>query len=475
MDSGHLKQYFIAFTVALTFAAAGMAYGWSAPVMVRLQSNDSDIRMTADEGSWVIASVEIGNMFTPIPSGFISDRFGKKPVIWSIIPMYLIGWGLLITTRSYKILILVRLILGMAMGIVGTICPLYLAEVAEPEIRGKITSFCIVMWFFGILLAYCIGPYVSYDTFSYICISLPAILGIGLYFIPESPYNLLMRGRYEQAKKELKKVRSGNDNDTNIINEIKSVKNSMQEKAAEKKSCSALLSDRVLRMSVFIFLIITVTGLFGGLTVMYAYATEIFSTIESTSFNADQCTIVLGFIYLLLSVFATVVVDNFGRRPLLLVSAGGSGISHLVAGTYFFLRKESTLNVSGYNWILLLATSGYCVFASIGIAPITPVYQGEIFPNEIKSIASGVFTIAMCLFSVIALKMFQVINSNFGIYYSFWFFAFINISGCFLMYKYLVETKGKSLVMIQNELQILSKSSKSKTNVNETVPFKTGA
>ncbi|XP_075237248.1 facilitated trehalose transporter Tret1-like [Lycorma delicatula] len=471
MDSGHLKQCLIGIAVSLTFTAAGMAYGWSAPVMVRLLANNSDIHMGVDEGSWVIASVEIGDIFTPIPAGLISDRFGRKPVIWSIVPMYIIGWCLLIATRSYKILILSRLILGMAMGIIYTICPLYLGEVAEPDIRGKITSFCIVMWFFGILLAYSIGPYVSYDTLSYICISLPVGLAFGLYFIPESPYNLVMRGKYEKAKKALRKIRSGNN--TIILNEINSVKAAIDEENAERMPCSALVTDPVYRMSLFLFLILSVTGLFGGISVMYAYATEIFSSLKSSLFNADQCTIVLGLIYLILSIFATLVVDNCGRKPLLMISAGGSSISHLIAGIYFFLQEETTLNVSGYSWILLLATGGYCVFASIGIAPLTPVYQSEIFPNGIKGIASGIFTVAMCSFSVIALKMYQVINTNFGICYSFWFFAFINISGCILMYIFLIETKGKSLVAIQDELKLLFKSSTTKPEESELVPFKT--
>ncbi|XP_075231909.1 facilitated trehalose transporter Tret1-like isoform X2 [Lycorma delicatula] len=448
-----------------------MAYGWSAPVMVRLLSNNSDIYMTEDEGSWVIASIEIGDIFTPIPAGFISDKFGRKPMIFSIVPLYIIGWCLLITTRSYTILILVRLILGMAMGIIYTICPLYLGEIAEPDIRGKIISFCIVMWYFGILLSYSIAPYVSYENFSYICVSLPVILAFGLYFIPESPYNLILRGRYEQAMKELKEIRNGSD--TFIVNEMKSIKAAIHQDSVEKMPCSALVTDPICRMSLFLFFIITVTGFFGGLTVMYAYATEIFSSVESTLFSADECTIVLGLIYLILSVLATLIVDNLGRRPLLMISAGGSGLSHLVAGIYFFLEKKTAFNVSDYSWILLLATGGYCVFASVGLAPITQVYQSEIFPNGIKGIASGIFTLAMCLLSVTALKMFQIVNSNLGIYYSFWFFTFINISGCILMYIYLIETNGKSLAEIQDELSLLSKSPKNKPDINQTLPLKT--
>ncbi|XP_075237368.1 facilitated trehalose transporter Tret1-like [Lycorma delicatula] len=473
MDRGHLKQYLIGFAVALTFTTAGMAYGWSAPVMVRLLSNNSEIHMNADEGSWVTASLEIGDIFTPIPAGFISDRLGRKLVIWSTVPMYIIGWCLLIATRSYKILILARVIFGMCVGIIYTICPLYLGEITEPHIRGKITSFCIVMWFIGILLSYSIAPYVSYETFSCICISLPTVLVFGLHCIPESPYSLVMRGKYEKAKRELKKIRSGND--TSIVNEIESIKVAIYEQTAKKMPCSALVTDPVCRMTVFLFFIIAFTGLLGGKSVMYTYATEIFSSVQNSLFSADQCTIILGLIYLILSVFGTLVVDNYGRKPLLMIAAGGSGICHLVAGIYFFLQKETTLNVSDYSWILLLATGGYCVFAGIGMAPVTPVYQSEIFPNGIKGIASGIFTVAMCSFSVIALKMYQVINTNFGIYYSFWFFAFINIFGCILMYIFLIETKGKSLAVIQDELKHLSKSSKTKPDLSETVPFKTEA
>ncbi|XP_075232456.1 facilitated trehalose transporter Tret1-like isoform X2 [Lycorma delicatula] len=469
MISSHLKQYLIGFA-ASTFAAAGMACGWAAPVMIRLQSNNSEIQITADEGSWVIASLEIGDIFTPIPAGFTSDRFGRKPVIWSIVPMYLIGWCLLIATRSYKMLIIARLIFGLCMGIIYSICPLYLGEITEPQIRGKITSFCTVMLFIGMLSSYSVAPYVSYNTLSYICISLPTVLAFVLYFIPESPYNLVMRGKYEKAKTEMRKIRSGND--TFILNEIKLVKAAIHEQTAEKMPCSALVTDPVCRMSVILIFIIAVTGLLGGRSIMYAYATEILSSAEITLFSADQGTIILGIIFLILSVFSTLVVDKFGRRPLLLISAGGSGVSHLVSGIYFFVQKKRIFNVSDYSWILLLATGGYCIFASIGLGPISPVYQSEIFPNGIKSIASGTFITAMCFFSLFALKMFHFINSNFGVYFSFWLLSFINLSGSVLMYIYLIETKGKSLVVIQNELKILCKISKPKADVNETVSFK---
>lgn len=453
------------------FGTCGMSYGWSAPVLVRLLSNNSEIPMSEEEAVYVVAAVELGYTVSAIPAGFISDRIGRKPVILSVILILMFGWALIITTRSLILLILARITLGIGSGIVFSTCPLYLGEIAEPEIRGKVTAVCMVFYYAGILTSYCIGPYVSYSTFAYTLVSIAAILGITLIFIPESPYNLLSRNKLKQAKTALKKLR--NKDVEPIEQEAKSIKLAIDEIKERNTSVTSLFVDPCSRMSTLITLLLGLVLYLGGLTVVYTYATHVFTSIDGFPLTPDQCTILLGVIFTALSLVTTSIVDNFGRRRLFLISVGGSAICHFIGGLYFYLKYCTSVNVSGLSWMLLLDIAGYCFFKSIGISPLVPVYQSEIFPEGVKGVASGLSVVEQGLLSMSVLKLFQVVNLNFGKHVSFFFFSFINGAGFVLMYIYLIETKGKTLAEIQCEIKARMMPPERKTSLNETtIPLK---
>lgn len=448
-----------------------MGYGWSAPVMVYLHSNKSHIPITDDDEGWIIAATDLGDVISSIPAGFLADRFGRKPVISSVIPMYILSWTLIIFAKSASMLFIARIIAGAAMGILFSVCPLYICEIAEPVNRGKISSLSSVFASIGNLISYCVAPYVSYNTFSYVSVSISVISVFGLVAIPESPYNLVFQKKYEKAKKSLCKLRSGDNN--SIENEIETIKRAINEANKTEASFMLLITDQCSRASLLLITLLGTIQLLGGMNVMYAYSTKIFSTIKGAPIDPNQCTIILGVIYLILSIFATGIIDSFGRRTLVMISVVGNAISNLMITMYLYLENETHVDVSSYAWILITSAASFCFFSNIGIVPIMPLYQGEIFPDGIKGIGSGIFTIQQCALSVLTLKIFPLINSHFGMHYSFMFFTLVYTVGAILVHLYLVETRGKTLTEIQQELKRFSKTSKTKEDLNEMVTLKT--
>lgn len=152
---------------------------------------------------------------------------------------------------------------------------------------------------------------------------------------------------------------------------------------------------------------------------------------------------------------ATFLVDHFGRRVLLLTSTLGVGVSLTAVGIYFYLQdsiklKAETLNI--FSFLPLVGILGFNIFYAIGIGNIPYVMQAELFPINVKAVASSAATMSACIFSFAVAKGYQSVKDFFGHYTVFWIFAFIAYLGIFFVYFYVPETKGKTLEEIHDKM-----------------------
>ncbi|XP_022201482.2 facilitated trehalose transporter Tret1 [Nilaparvata lugens] len=463
------RQYAAAVCSSISVLMAGSTIGWITPILVGLLGPDSEVPMTADESSWVASVIEVGNFVTPLPFGLLVDRWGRKPCLLSIAPMYIVSWLLVLATRSVLVLYFVRFVQGLAMGVVFTVLPMYLAEIAGADIRGALSAFFQGMWYMGILTEYCVGPYVSYQTLAYVSLAFPLIFLLTFVWIPESPYYLLMKGEEEKAGVALAWLR-GESSPARVSEELQSMKMSVEKEMLRKGSWNDLVSTAANRKALLIVLIAALAEIMSGITAILTYASQTFGAADAKEgLTPDECTILMGLLVLMATVFAGGVVDVMGRKPLMLASALGCAVCELIAGVYYFLQEKTSIDVTSYRWVAFSSITGYCVILSAGLGPVVATFQGELFPSNTRGLASAVVAISVTISSFFWMKLYQVIADHIGIYLNYFLFSLCClVSSVFILFL-VPETKGKTLAEIQSDLNSAHPPKPKKMAANEAV------
>ncbi len=151
--SRKLFTYFIMFFAGL----GGLLYGYDIGVVAgALEFMQNDIKMTTDELSLIVGAVLYGGAISILITGPLADFFGRQKMIIAAAAIFIVGLLVLVTANSYHIVLAGRLILGVGIGIVTIVLPLYLAESAPAAIRGRSVTMFQLFLTGGILLAYLI-------------------------------------------------------------------------------------------------------------------------------------------------------------------------------------------------------------------------------------------------------------------------------------------------------------------------------
>lgn len=156
-----------------------------------------------------------------------------------------------------------------------------------------------------------------------------------------------------------------------------------------------------------------------------------------------------------------------GRKPLLLISSLGTGISLTAVGVYFYMQdvlKADQAAMDAVSLLPIIGIIGFNVLFAIGIGNLPYVLQSELFPTNVKSVASSFFTIVGATMAFFVAKMYQGLVDQIGVHSVFWIFAFFGYSGVVFVYFYVPETKGKSLEEI---ILKLNRAKGEKNNKNE--------
>lgn len=432
---------------SLSVMVAGTSYGWVTPLLSSFHDPRGVLPMTHEQSSWVVALIEFGNLFTSIPAGLLVDGWGRKPLLLATAPVYIFSWLLVIFTRSIMVLYFVRIIQGLAMGVIFTILPIYLAEISSSSIRGALTTFFEGMWYVGILMEYILGPYLSYDSYNLVTLSIPLIFLLTFIWIPETPHHLILNNLDSQALSSLQWLRATDD----VMEEFNSIKKNVEE---ERKADRALVSNKADLKALLIVEIVVLTKFMSGIAAVLSYASDMFAASGSSTLSADSYTIIMGFIFLGTSVIAGGLVDSAGRRPLLLISCVGCGLSEFVAGLYCLLESKYPSEYSGYSWVFMGSIMTYCFIFSLGLGPVANTFKGEIFPSSTKGLGSGLTTMTDTISCFICLKMYQVVADSFGVFLNFWIFSAFSFFGAIVIYYIVPETKGKTFSDIQKSLKV---------------------
>uniref|UniRef100_A0A1B6LDV4 Major facilitator superfamily (MFS) profile domain-containing protein n=2 Tax=Graphocephala atropunctata TaxID=36148 RepID=A0A1B6LDV4_9HEMI len=446
MGSHTLSQYVAGLAAGLTVLAVGCTTGWTTVALKKLRAPDSVIPITSSEGSWIASFHEAGHILSPIPTGFLVGKVGPKTCLITSTIIQIVGWILIVVTRSVYILYLVRFLFGISMGIVFTVTPLYIAEISNPEIRGAMSTGFETMLYLGHLIEFSIGPYVSYEVLALISITIPIVFLIISCWMVESPYFLLKKSRYLEARKTYSGL-TGIKDERVLVDHLAKIEEHINEK--KSGSLKDLFGSRTYRRSLMIVLVLAIVQRFSGMSAVVAYASFIFpSTIGGLS--SSSYTILFGVITLLFTFVSAALMDRSGRKVLTITSCFGSFVVELLTSVYFYLSQNSIVDTTHITWIPFATISMYAGFYSIGMGPIVTTIQGELFPPNVKGLAASIVTVVHAGSGSLVTKFYQIVSDKFGVYVSFSVFSLSCLFGSVFAFFVMPETKNKTLLEIQS-------------------------
>ncbi len=390
----------------------------------------------------VVSSVLLGSLAGALIGGSLADRLGRRRLL--IVTAIVFGGGAIGAALSPDTgwLIVARIVAGAAIGIASFVAPLYISEIAPVAIRGKLVSVNQVALTSGIVISYGIDyAFAGSGAWRWMfamAVVPAAAFGIGLCFIPDSPRWLAARGKMDQARAVLERIRSPQE----VEPELGEIRQSV---AKQKGHWSELLSP-LLRPAMIVGVGLAVAQQITGINTVIYYAPTIFKFAGlSSSSVAILASVGVGVVNVVFTVVAMQLIDRVGRRPLLLVSLAGMALSLLVLGLAFALPRLS----GSLGWIAVGSLMGYVGSFAVGLGPVFWLVLSEIYPLRIRGRAMSVGTVANWAANLIVALTFLTLTQVVGKAGTFWLYAAVSVGAWFFAYFLVPETKGKTLEEIE--------------------------
>ncbi|TCV96925.1 sugar porter family MFS transporter [Biostraticola tofi] len=445
--SGHSHGR-ITFFVCFLAALAGLLFGLDIGVIAgALPFLADEFQITSHQQEWVVSSMMFGAAVGAVGAGWMSFRLGRKYSLLIGAILFVVGSLCSAFAPNVELLIIARVLLGLAVGIASYTAPLYLSEIAPEKIRGSMISMYQLMITIGILAAY-----LSDTAFSYTgswrwmlgIITIPAVLlFVGVLFLPRSPRWLAARGRYHEAEKVLNMLRGGSEQAKTELDEIR-------ESLKIKQSGWALFkSNGNFRRAVWLGVLLQVMQQFTGMNVIMYYAPKIFGMAGFSS-TTDQMwgTVIVGLVNVLATFIAIGLVDRWGRKPTLklgfLVMAVGMG----VLGALLHLGIETDAMKYFAIAMLMMFIVGFAMSAG----PLIWVLCSEIQPLKGRDFGITVSTATNWIANMIVGATFLTMLDTLGNANTFWVYGALNILFIILTFMLIPETKNISLEHIERNL-----------------------
>lgn len=406
---------------------------------------------------FLVSSALIGCIIGGSFSGLVSKWLGRKKglvlaailflisALGSAAPEFLVGTIGEGDHTFSNLFIMYRLIGGVGVGLASMMSPLYIAEIAPANIRGKLVSLNQLAIVAGFMIVYFVNYFISKSGGSdewlnaigwrYMFASelIPAgLFLLFLFFVPDTPRSLMLKNKPKEALAVLSKVNGATEANT-ILTQIKS--------SLAQQHSGKLLSFGWL--IIIIGVLLSIFQQFVGINVVLYYAPEIFKKIDPNTDGALLLTIIVGIVNFLFTIIAIKTVDKYGRKPLMIIGAAGMAIAMFSLGFVFYA------GATGY--LALACMMFYVASFAMSWGPVTWVLLSEIFPNKIRGKAMAVAVAAQWISNYLVSLTFPMMDDNtyltehFNNAFAYWIYGLMGVLAFIFVWKFVPETKGKSL------------------------------
>jgi MFS transporter, SP family, galactose:H+ symporter len=429
-------------------AIAGLLFGYDEGVIaIALPLLTKEYPMTPVVSGFMTAAVPLGAVIGASVAGRITDRFGRRRVLMAAAAVFAVAALLAATITSISALVVARLFLGLAIGTAAVAAPLYIAEAAPLETRGALVSTYQLAITFGILASYVAGYTLASGNAWRLMFGLGAVpaivLIVGLFFMPETPRWLALKGRLVEAKASILRLRGTG---ATVDRELEEIDRSVRDDAG-RKGGYAVMFEPAIRPALVVGMGLFLLQQLSGINAVIYYAPEIFIQAGFNQGETEKlATVGVGMVNFLTTIVAMYLIDQVGRRRLLVVGFLGTGVAMLAIA---LAVVYPTLIPS---WVVIAALLLYIAAFAISLGPLPFVLMSEIFPLRARAAGMSMASLSNWGFNFMVVFTFPVMLAGPGLAFTFTLFAIICLSGVVFTLRRVPETTGHSLEEIEVHL-----------------------
>ena len=448
--------------LSVVAALGGFLFGYDTAVISGTIAQVTQLfQLDALQQGWYVGCALVGSIVGVLFAGILSDKLGRK--LTMVISAVLFSTSALgcALSADFAQLVVYRIIGGVGIGVVSIVSPLYISELAVAQYRGRLVSLYQLAVTVGFLGAYLVnyqllawaesGTQLSVDWLNKVFITevwrgmlgmetLPAILFfIIIFFIPESPRWLIVRGKELKAVNILEKIYNSITEAKSQLNETKSVLTS------ETKSEWSLLMKPGIFKAVIIGVCIAILGQFMGVNAVLYYGPSIFENAGLSGGDSLFYQVLVGLVNTLTTVLALVIIDKVGRKKLVYYGVSGMVVSLILIGLYFLFGDS--LGVS--SLFLLVFFLFYVFCCAVSICAVVFVLLSEMYPTKVRGLAMSIAGFALWIGTYLIGQLTPWMLQNLTPAGTFFLFAVMCVPYMLIVWKLVPETTGKSLEEIE--------------------------
>ena len=448
--------------LSVVAALGGFLFGYDTAVISGTIAQVTQLfQLDALQQGWYVGCALVGSIVGVLFAGILSDKLGRK--LTMVISAVLFSTSALgcALSADFTQLVIYRIIGGVGIGVVSIVSPLYISEVAVAQYRGRLVSLYQLAVTVGFLGAYLVnyqllawaesGTQLSVDWLNKIFITevwrgmlgmetLPALLFfIIIFFIPESPRWLIVRGKELKAVNILEKIYNSITEAKSQLNETKSVLTS------ETKSEWSLLMKPGIFKAVIIGVCIAILGQFMGVNAVLYYGPSIFENAGLSGGDSLFYQVLVGLVNTLTTVLALVIIDKVGRKKLVYYGVSGMVVSLILIGMYFLFGDS--LGVSSFFLLVFFLFYVFC--CAVSICAVVFVLLSEMYPTKVRGLAMSIAGFALWIGTYLIGQLTPWMLQNLTPAGTFFLFAVMCVPYMLIVWKLVPETTGKSLEEIE--------------------------
>ena len=441
---------------AIVASLGGLIFGFDTAVISGTTESLKEVFHLDDAGlGWTVGIALLGTILGALIAGKPADKFGRKPTLFAIGILYVIGALGTALTSNLVAFDIFRFLGGIGVGAASVCAPIYTAEVSPPAVRGRLVGLVQFNIVFGILLAY-LSNYIIVSTMSadvawrwmFGVMALPAAIFLALLFtVPETPRWLMSVGRDAEGEEVARRLATTDAEADQVIHDIHSALN-----AAENAPNVPFFTRGHAKVILLAFTIAMFNQLSGINAVLY-YAPEVMRQAGAATNTAFLMSVGVGALNLVATMAALTVIDKIGRRKLMLVGSIGYIISlGFLSWVMFYYAGHYDATSS---WLVLAGLMVFIAAHAFGQGAVIWVFISEIFPNRIRGRGQALGSLTHWVFAWITSTAFPAVIAVLGGGVAFGIFAVCMVAQLIWVIRVMPETKGVPLEEMEHKLGLV--------------------
>ena len=430
----------------------GFLFGYDTGVINgALPYMQDDLGLTPFTEGLITSSLLFGAAFGAVGAGQLADRLGRRRLLLILAAVFVLGAAGTAAAPGVGLMVLARVVLGLAVGGASAVVPMFLAELAPASRRGQLVTRDQLMIVTGQLAAFVCNAVIgniwgeegNVWRWMLLVATLPAVvLWIGMNFVPESPRWLGSKGRYAQMLTALRRIRSAEEAEAEY-EEIRTL--AVRSRSGRLKDFAEPWLLRVLLIGMGLSVVQQITGV----NAIIYYGTQILADAGFGTEAALTANIANGVVSVLAALVGIWLLGRVSRRPMLLTGLIGTTTTLALIGAASILLPEGTAR----GFTVLTLTVLFLAFQQGAVSPVTWLMLAEIFPLRVRGLGIGLSVFVQWMANFAVGFSFPMLMAAMGISNTFFIFVALGICAVLFIRRFMPETRGLSLEEVELKLR----------------------